>query len=64
MKKNNKLLFIITLLLTLILTGIIGYSILLDLNFVDALYMTVITISTVGYGEVALMDAGLIVKVN
>lgn len=57
MKKNNKLLFIITLLLSLIFTGTIGYKILLDLNFIDALYMTVITISTVGYGEVALMDA-------
>lgn len=57
MKKNNKLLFIITLLLTLILTGTIGYKILLDLTLIDALYMTVITISTVGYGEVALMDA-------
>lgn len=30
--------------------------ILLKINLVDALYMTVITISTVGYGEVAKMD--------
>lgn len=41
----------------MVLTGTIGYKILLDLSLVDALYMTVITISTVGYGEVALMDA-------
>lgn len=57
MKKNNKLLFVTTLLLTLILTGTIGYKVLLDLSLVDALYMTVITISTVGYGEVGKMDA-------
>lgn len=31
--------------------------ILLKVNFVDALYMTVITISTVGFGEVAAMDS-------
>lgn len=29
-----------------------GYRILLDVNIVDALYMTVITVSTVGFGEV------------
>ncbi len=32
--------------------GTIGYMILLDLNFVDALYFTVVTISTVGYGDI------------
>lgn len=29
-----------------------GYRILLDVDIVDALYMTVITISTVGFGDV------------
>lgn len=29
-----------------------GYRILLDVDIVDALYMTVITVSTVGFGEV------------
>lgn len=33
----------------------IGYMFVLDVSFVDGLYMTIITISTVGYGEVALM---------
>lgn len=37
--------------------GIIGYIILLKVNFVNALYMTVITISTVGFGEVAAMNS-------
>lgn len=56
MKTKNKLTPIVGILFTLILTGTIGYKYLLDLNFVDALYMTVITISTVGYAEVGIMD--------
>jgi voltage-gated potassium channel len=32
--------------------GVAGYMILSDYSFVDALYMTVITITTVGFGEV------------
>lgn len=56
MKRKNKLTPIFGMLFTLILTGTIGYTYLLDLNFVDALYMTVITISTVGYAEVGVMD--------
>ena len=32
--------------------GIIGYHVLEDMTILDALYMTVTTISTVGFGEV------------
>lgn len=32
--------------------GVIGYSILLNLPILDAFYFTVVTISTVGYGEI------------
>ena len=53
---RDNIYFLIGLLLSLVLTGTIGYKILLDLSFVDALYMTVITISTVGYGEIGVMD--------
>jgi|TARA_B110000240_G_C13480717_1_gene445158 voltage-gated potassium channel len=42
----------LSLVLTIILLGIAGYMILSDYSFVDALYMTVITITTVGFGEV------------
>ncbi|MFD0963383.1 potassium channel family protein [Pseudofulvibacter geojedonensis] len=38
---------------TILLIGVVGFRIIADLSWVDALYMTVITISTVGYGEVA-----------
>lgn len=41
--------------LAVIAVGVIGYIKLLNVGFVDALYMTVITISTVGYGEVRPM---------
>lgn len=56
MNKKNQLSFFVIILLTLVLSGTIGYALLLDLNLVDALYMTVITISTVGYAEVGVMD--------
>lgn len=36
--------------------GVTGYMLLLHVGFVDALYMTVITISTVGFSEVAPMN--------
>ena len=36
----------------LILFGSIGYMLIMDSGFFDALYMTVISITTVGYGEV------------
>ncbi len=55
-EQKNQLSFFVITLLSLILTGTIGYKLLLDVNFIDALYMTVITISTVGYAEVGVMD--------
>ena len=36
----------------LIVFGTSGFYLIEDLSFVDAIYMTVITLSTVGYGEV------------
>ncbi len=41
----------------LILIGVIGYSFLLQVDLIDAIYMTIITISTVGYKEVAEMSS-------
>ncbi len=41
--------------------GTVGYMLIEDLNFIEAVYMSVITIATVGYGEVQpLTDAGRI----
>ena len=55
MNNRRKFAIIITLLLGIMVVGISGYMNLLDVSFTDALYMTVITISTVGYGEVGEM---------
>lgn len=56
MEERKKLKYIFLIFATLMVVGIVGYMILLKINFVDALYMTVITISTVGFGEVAVMS--------
>lgn len=54
--RRSSINILITLLCSLIIVGTIGYKVLLNVSFVDALYMTVITISTVGYGEIGEMD--------
>ncbi|ERP39347.1 potassium channel family protein [Chitinivibrio alkaliphilus] len=53
MDKNlrNVLLFFFVC-ITIILSGVVGYISLEGYSFLDALYMTIITISTVGYQEV------------
>lgn len=42
----------VTLLVSIVASGTTGYHFLEDMNFLDSLYMTVITISTVGFKEV------------
>lgn len=37
------------LLISVFLLGTVGFQLLLDLNFIDAIYYTVITLATVGY---------------
>ncbi len=41
----------------IVIGGTAGYMVLEGWGFLDALYMTMITISTVGYGEVNVLDA-------
>ena len=47
--KFQKALFLLVLVITI---GVLGYMFLSGYSFVDALYMTVITVSTVGFGEI------------
>ncbi|MBN1479365.1 potassium channel protein [candidate division KSB1 bacterium] len=54
------LLFAFLLLLILVIIGTTGYSIILKTDFLESLYMTVITISTVGFRE----GAGLATSVT
>ena len=52
-------------LLTVIAVGIIGYMVIEGWSFLDAIYMTVTTLTTVGYEEVhVLSDAGRIFTVG
>lgn len=53
---RKKILFIFLLLFGVLLFGTLGYMILEGMNFIDALYMTVITIATVGFKEVKELD--------
>ena len=52
MENTKHLLISILLALAVIILGTLGYFVIEGWNILDALYMTVITISTVGYGEV------------
>lgn len=52
MRSKRKIMIILLLLLAVIFGGTAGYMTLCRIGFVDALYMTIITISTVGFGEV------------
>ena len=42
--------------ISVLVMGVLGYRFLSELSWVDAFYMTIITITTVGYGEVGPMD--------
>jgi len=51
----QKAIFLTLLILSI---GVIGYTFLFSYSFIDALYMTVITVTTVGYGEVHPFGVG------
>ena len=54
----------IILLATVITAGIIGFMTLEGLTFADAIYFTIVTISTVGYGDIhASSTAGKVLAI-
>lgn len=55
---GRRLILIVTLSLFLLSFGTVGYMMVGQFSFLDALYMTVITVTTVGYQEVRPLDAG------
>lgn len=61
---NKKILSILFVLVCLVLIGTVGYILIENFSVLDALYMTIITISTVGFREVRhLSDTGKIFTV-
>ena len=61
MKNNSEIYKAGIFVLALVVIGTAGYMYIEHFNFLDALYMTIISMSTVGYGEVhALSSAGKI----
>ena len=64
MDGHRRLLRIIGAFVLVLFAGVIGYMVIEGWSFVESLYMTVITLSTVGYKEVyTLSDAGRIFTV-
>jgi len=58
-KYFSKVYYAILLLLAVVLLGTFGFMVVEGWSFFDSIYMTIITISTVGFGEVnELTDAG------
>ena len=64
MSPTRRLLWGVGVLVTIIAAGVIGYVVIEEWSFVDALYMTIITITTVGYAEVhPLTTAGQVFSI-
>lgn len=55
---RSKISTALILLVFLLFVGVIGFKIMSNFSWVDAFYMTVITITTVGFGEVQPLDPG------
>ena len=55
--QEQRLRALIAVVVLVIAGGTLGYMLLEDWNLLDSLYMTIITITTIGYGEVHALDA-------
>jgi voltage-gated potassium channel len=65
MTKTRNLIFATIMLILIISMGTVGYMILEKWNFLDSLYMTVITLTTVGFGEIhPVSDQGRILTMT
>lgn len=53
---RSKIYLAISLMLAVVLSGVLGYRFISDYSWIDALYMTVITMATVGFKEVQPLD--------
>ena len=54
---KSKITIALSLMLVIFLIGVIGYKVIADYSWVEAIYMTIITVTTVGFSEVRPLDA-------
>ena len=52
------LLYGVAVLLIVVLTGVVGYVVIADFDPFDALYQTILTVTTIGFGEIEPLDRG------
>ena len=64
MKKGGRFIYPILMITGVIASGTVGYMLIEHWDFLDSLYMTIITLTTVGYGEVhTLSNTGRIFSI-
>ncbi len=54
---RSKIVWALSLMLLVLLFGVVGYKLLSDFTWIEAVYMTIITVTTVGFSEVRPLDA-------
>lgn len=54
---RSKIYLAITLVLAILMIGVVGYRFISNFGWLDALYMTIITVTTVGFMEVRPLDS-------
>jgi len=53
---RSKIYIALTLMVAVLFLGVLGYRFITDYSWVEAIYMTIITVTTVGFGEVRPLD--------
>nr|WP_299388266.1 potassium channel protein [Allomuricauda sp.] len=54
---RSKIVWALSMMVLVLLFGVVGYKFLSDFTWVEAIYMTIITVTTVGFSEVRPLDA-------
>jgi len=54
---RSKIVWALGLMLFILLVGVVGYKLLYGFTWIEAVYMTIITVTTVGFSEVRPLDA-------